>query len=446
VAGTTNPQAGGYSPLAVTFSRRDGEQRFAGVQVTEPPGLIATLKNVAQCPEPQASQGECAPESLIGETAVAAGPGEDPFWVTGGKVYLTGPYKGSPFGLSIVVPAVAGPFNIGERGGIPDGKPVVVRARIDVDPHTAQAIVTSDSLPTILQNVPLDVRTINVTINRPGFIFNPTNCSPLATTAIVTSTTETKSAASSPFEAANCAALPFKPSFKVSTQGKTSKADGASLTVNVAAKPGEVNIQKVDLQLPLILPARLTTLQKACTAAQFDTNPAGCPEASNIGVATAVTPVLSVPLTGPAYLVSHGGAAFPDVEFVLQGEGVEVILDGGTDIKKGITYSKFETVPDAPISSFQTVLPEGPHSALAANGNLCSSTKTVSVRKRVTIRVHGRTKRVTKTVKHNVPQPLTIPTTLIGQNGAVLTQNTQVTVTGCPKIKTVTKNTKRRRK
>lgn len=433
-AGTINNQAAAYSPFVLTFSRHDGEQRLASVQVTEPPGLLATLKNVAQCPEPQASRGECSPDSQIGETSVAAGPGEDPYWVKGGKVYLTGPYKNAPFGLSIKVPAKAGPFDLGT---------VIVRARIDVDPHTAQAIITSDPFPTSLQGIALDVRTVNTTIDRPGFIFNPTNCSQTAVTGTIGSTTNTNTNVSSPFEAANCAALPFKPSFTASTQAKTSKANGASLTVDVAEKPGEANIHKVSLQLPLILPARLTTLQKACTAAQFEANPAGCPEGSNIGTATATTPVLSVPLTGPAYLVSHGGAAFPDVEFILQGEGVQIVLDGKTDIKKGITFSRFETVPDAPISSFETVLPEGPHSALAANGNLCTTTKTINIRKRVAIHSHGHVKHTTKTIKQTVPAPLQIPTTLTGQNGATLIQNTKITVTGCPNTKKTKKTAKK---
>ncbi|HYM45297.1 MAG TPA: hypothetical protein VES65_03955, partial [Solirubrobacteraceae bacterium] len=239
-AGSADNQGGAYTPFSVTFSRHDGEQRFAGAQVTAPPGLLATLKNVTRCPEPQASLGECPPASLIGETTVAAGPGADPYWVKGGRVYLTGPYHGAPFGLTIAVPAVAGPFNLGDKGG-----PVIVRARIDVDPHTAQAIVTSDPLPRILKGVPLDVRTVNVTIDRKEFIFNPTDCDPLHATATLSSTANTAAQASSPFQAGGCASLPFKPSFKVSTQAKTSKANGAGLDVTVASGKGQANIAKV---------------------------------------------------------------------------------------------------------------------------------------------------------------------------------------------------------
>src|ERR1700740_2366953 len=214
------------------------------------------------------------------------------------------------------------------------------------------------------------------------------------------------------FQVGGCQSLPFKPAMAISTQGKTSKANGASLTVKVSQKPGEANIHKVDLTLPKVLPARLTTLQQACTEAQFSTNPAGCPAGSFIGTAKAITPVLSVPLTGPAILVSHGGAAFPDVVFLLQanerGSDIRIDLDGKTDIKKGVTYSRFETVPDAPVASFETNLPQGPHSVLAATGNLCTS-------------------------------KLAIPTELTGQNGAQLNQNTPVTVTGCPKTKVLTR-------
>jgi hypothetical protein len=184
--------------------------------------------------------------------------------------------------------------------------------------------------------------------------------------------------------------------------------------VKVTSGAGQANIAKVDLQLPKQLPSRLSTLRQACTEAQFDTNPAGCPEASVIGTAKAVTPVLNVPLSGPAILVSHGGAAFPDVEFVLQGEGVRIDLDGGTQIKGGVTYSKFETVPDAPISSFETVLPQGPHSVLGAN--------------------------LPENAKYNLcGRSLTMPTTITGQNGAVIDQSTKVAIAGCPKVKSLTR-------
>ena len=346
----------------LTFSRQDREQDLSGLSETMPPGLLGKIAGIPLCGEAQANAGTCGEESQIGTTSVTAGAGEDPLSITGGRVYLTTSYKGQPFGLSIVVPAVAGPFNLGN---------VVVRASIHIDPNTSQITVTSDPLPQSRDGVPFRVRTVNVTINRPGFTFNPTNCAQQQITGTITGApvkggeAAASASVSSPFAVTGCAGLPFKPSFSASTSGKTNKADGASLVVKVAQKPGEANIRKVDLTLPKILPARLTTLQKACTEAQFNGNPAGCPAASVIGTATAVTPVLNAPLTGPAYLVSHGGAAFPDIEFMLQGEGVQIVLDGKTDIKVGITYSKFETVPDAPIIEFRNDPARG--SALGAD-------------------------------------------------------------------------------
>jgi hypothetical protein len=394
-AGVTAPVAGAFSPFVLAFSRQDREQDLSAISVTLPSGLLAKIAGIPLCGEAQANQGACGPASLIGTVSVLAGPGEHPLGVSGGRVYLTTGYKGQPFGLSIVVPAVAGPFNLGD---------VVVRGAIHIDPSTAQVTVTTDPLPASRDGVPFRLRMVNTEINRSGFMFTPTNCTQQQIVATLDGAQGATAGVSSPFAVADCAVLPFRPSFAASTQAKTSKADGASLVVQVGQKPGEANIHKVDLQLPLILPARLTTLQKACTEAQFATNPAGCPEASVIGTATAITPVLGVPLAGPAYLVSHGGAAFPDVEFILQGDGVTIVLDGKTDIKKGITYSRFETVPDAPISSFETTLPEGPHSALTANASLCGHS-------------------------------LLMPTTIIGQNGAQVEQTTKIAVLGCGKVR-----------
>jgi len=412
-AGTVDNQAAGFSPFTATFSRQDGEQRLAGVTVTTPPGLLGILKGVERCPEPQATQGACGPNSLIGHTTVAAGAGPNPFWVQDGQVFLTGPYKGAPFGLSVVVPAVAGPFNLGN---------VVVRAAIHVDPHTAQITVVSDPLPTILDGIPLDVRTVNVTIDRSGFMFNPTSCEPLVVGGSLTSTQGASANVSSRFQAANCQGLPFHPVFTVSTQAKTSKHDGASLTVRTTFPKGaQANIRSVGVVLPKQLPARLTTIQQACPEAVFAQNPASCPAGSDIGVGTASTPILTAPATGPAYLVSHGGAAFPDVDLVFQDEGVTLDLVGSVNIRHGITTSKFATVPDAPISSFQLTLPEGPHSGLAAvlpakaKGNLCGTS-------------------------------LAMPFTITGQNGAQLTENVKIAVTGCAKAKKKHAKSKRGKK
>jgi uncharacterized repeat protein (TIGR01451 family) len=398
-AGTANNRGGGFAPFSATIARPDGDQTLGAVSVTTPPGLLGMLSRVPLCGEQDASQGACPEASLIGHTTATAGPGPYPVTVSGGRVYLTGPYKGAPFGLSIVVPAVAGPFNLGN---------VKVRAAIYVDPHTSRITVLSDPLPTIEQGIPLQIRTINVSVDRPGFIFNPTNCSPLSVDGAIASSEGAKAVVSSRFQAADCASLPFKPKFTVSTWGGTSKKLGASLDVKIASSSGQANIGKVFVSLPKQLPSRLTTLQQACPEATFAANPATCPAASVVGTAKAVTPVLNEAVSGPAYLVSHGGAAFPDLVVILEGQGIRLDLIGNTNIKKGITTSSFATVPDAPITSFELKLPQSTHSALtatlpaSAHGSLCATT-------------------------------LVMPTTLTGQNGAQVTQSTKIAVLGCPK-------------
>lgn len=433
-AGTTSNHAGAYAPFVMSFSRADGDQELGGLRVSLPPGLLAKVAGVPLCPdaalaaaaarsgsEEQAAS-SCPVGSQIGTVQAGAGPGPTPFFV-GGKAYLAGPYRGAPYSLAVVVPALAGPFDLGN---------VVVRSALQIDPSDGHVTAISDPFPTILKGIALRVRRIDVTLDRPSFTFNPTSCEPMSIAGALSSTGGLSAPVSARFQAAGCGELPFKPRLSAHTQGRTSKADGASLTVEVSQSPGEAAIRKVDLQLPLALPSRLTTLQKACTEAQFNADPAACPSASNIGTATAVTPLLNVPLTGPAYLVSHGSAAFPDVEFVLQGEGVRIVLDGKTDIKNGITYSRFETVPDAPIASFRASFPEGPHSVLAANGSLCRHAKSTTVRRRVAVRVHGRIRHVLRSVRRTVPAPLQMPTSIAGQNGALLRQTTRIAVIGCP--------------
>jgi hypothetical protein len=445
VAGTTSIQAGAYSPFTVSFGRSDADEFLNGLQMQLPPGLLGSLSNVPLCHEPQAAQGTCGTGSLIGHTQVLTGPGQTPFLVTGGQVFLTEGYKGAPFGLSIVVPAVAGPYTLAGTAG---SGTVVVRAAINVDPSTAALTITSDALPTALDGIPLQLKVVNVTIDRPGFTLNPTSCAKTAIVGTLSSKEGASEAVSSPFQATNCAGLSFKPQFLVSTSGKTSHASGASLDAKVVYPVGmqgtQANIAKVKVDLPKQLPSRLTTLQKACLAATFEANPSACPAGSVVGIARANTPILPVPLTGPVYFVSHGGEAFPSLIVVLQGYGVRVDLVGSTFIsKQGITSSTFKQVPDVPISSFELYLPEGPHSALAANGSLCSATKSITVRKRVTTRSHGHLKRVTKSVKESVRASLLMPTSFVAQNGSEIHEETKITVTGCPTARKVTKAEKK---
>jgi hypothetical protein len=423
-AGTTSIQAGGYSPFTMTMSREDGQQDLQAVTLKMPPGLSGTLVGVELCPEAQADAGTCGPNSLIGETTVSVGVGNDPFSVKGGRVYLTGPYKGAPFGLSIVNPAKAGPYDVEHDTSNPSFDPgcdcIVVRAKIEVDPITADLTVTTDDegpykIPTILDGIPLQIQHVNVLINRPaGFTFNPTNCEPMAITGALHSTEGSTSSVSVPFQVTNCARMSFKPQFQVSTSGKTSRNDGASLHVRLSYPKlpfGEqANIKSVKVDLPKQLPSRLETLKKACLDTTFNQNPAACPPASRVGHAKATTPIVPVPLEGPAYFVSHGGAKFPELVIVLQGYGVTVDLHGETFIENGITSSTFRTVPDVPVGTFELNLPEGPYSALAAPGSLCN------------------------------PKKLEMPTAFAAQNGVAIHQSTPISVTGCAKHKNKTKH------
>jgi hypothetical protein len=424
ISGTQNNAGDSYSPFYLRILREDGEQEITRFSTTLPPGLTGNLSGIPFCPDAdiEAARGvtgaeeeehpPCPAASEVGHSLVGAGVGpvlaQNP-----GKIYLAGPYHGAPLSIVSITSAKVGPFDLGT---------VVIRFALDINPITAQVEVSakdSEAIPHIIRGIVVHVREIRVYMDREKFIINPTNCSPLSITDTIDGAgadfadpaDQVPVSVSTPFEAADCSSLQFKPAFSVSTSGKTSRADGASLTakLTVASALGtQANISRVKVELPKALPSRLTTLQKACTAVQFEANPAGCPAASIIGHAKAITPILPVPLEGPAYFVSHGGEAFPDLEIVLQGYGFTIDLTASTFISKaGVTSSTFKTVPDQPVTSFELTLPEGPYSALAALGNLCTVKK------------------------------LTMPTELVGQNGAEITQNTRIAVTGCPKVRHV---------
>jgi hypothetical protein len=259
--------------------------------------------------------------------------------------------------------------------------------------------------------VPVRLKRVTVNIDRPNFMFNPTSCSAQRITAKISGSQDAVANVSSPFAAGACKTLAFKPTFTVSTSGKTSRVAGASLDAKLTypknAVGQDANIARVKVELPKLLPSRLSTLQKSCPAKTFDADPAACPKPSIVGVVRASTPLLPVGLNGPVYFVSHGGEAFPSLVVVLQGYGVRVDLTGTTFIsKKGITSTTFKTVPDVPVGSFELYLPQGKYSALAAPGNLCKAA--------------GKLK---------------MPTEFVAQNGTVIKQKTNITVTGCKTAK-----------
>ncbi|HEV3072032.1 MAG TPA: hypothetical protein VGY76_11490 [Solirubrobacteraceae bacterium] len=384
--------AGSQSSFTFNLGRADGQQYLSRVSATLPPGLVGLIPSVPLCAEPQAAAGTCSAASQIGTATTTVGAGATPTQFSG-PVYLTGPVGSSPYGMTVAVPAVTGPFNLGT---------VVVRTGIDVNPYSGRVTV-SGNVPTIVRGIPLRLRTLSMAINRQGFLINPTNCGVLATDTVLGSTMGASQSLSTPFQVSNCSALGFKPKFTASANAATaSKKNGIGLVVKIGYPTGpQANIRSVVAQLPKQLPSRLTTLQKACPEATFNASPWNCPSSTRVGGATVTTPVLPAKLTGPAFFVSHGGQAFPDLDLVLTGNGVEVILVGNTNITKGITTSTFASVPDVPVSSFELNLPVGSNSALTANGvNLCG-------------------------------QSLSMPTTITAQSGAVIKQSTKIVLSGC---------------
>jgi len=423
-AGTLNNNAGAFSSFYLRLTRTDADEEISSFSTSLPPGLAGVLTGIPFCPvadialartktgAQEESQPSCPAASQLGHSLVGAGAGAVLAY-TPGKVYLAGPYNGDPFSLVSVTSAVVGPFDLGT---------VVIRFGLRIDPHTAQVSVdptASEPIPTIIQGIVTHVRDIRVYMDRPSFTFNPTSCTPMAISSTLTGNQGTAATVSSPFQAASCANLKFQPKVSVTTGAKTSKANGASLNFKISYPKGAMGsdswFKYAKFDIPKQLPARLTTIQKACLAKVFESNPAACPPASLIGHAIVHTQVLPVPLEGPVYFVSYGGEKFPDAVLVLKGYGITVDLVGQTFIngKTGITSATFASTPDVPFESIEVTVPSGPFSEFGANlpvkakGSLCG-------------------------------QKLVMPTRFKAQNGLEITQNTRIGVTGCPKAKTRT--------
>jgi hypothetical protein len=366
VAGMTDNHAGGSGALTIQFGRKDGEQNLSSLKVDLPPGLLAHLGSVTPCGEAQVTAKACPDSSQVGTASVAAGSGDHPLWLTGGKTYLTGPYRGAPFGLAIIVPAVAGPLNLGTE---------LVRQAISINPDDAHVTVTSDAFPTIVGGIPLRLRRLAVTIDRAGFLVNPTNCDPLTIAGVVTSTAGATAAVSAPFHVGSCADLGFTPKLAMKLTGKsqTKNRKHPGLVATVTPLPGQANIRTTTVTLPASVTLDANHLPVQCELA--DAQKRACPASSAVGSATVRTPLVNAPLTGPVYLVKGATGGLPSLLAALSGPiDISVHADSAFTGRRIVT--KFTGLPDAPLSSFVLTINGGSKGILMNTRNLCSKKST----------------------------------------------------------------------
>ncbi len=376
-AGTETPQAGIYSPFSLRLVRDDGSQEVKSVETTLPKGLVGRLAGTSYCPEASIAAAEaktgkeeqsspsCPASSEVGTVDVGAGAGPTPLNVPG-HVYLAGPYKGAPLSMAIITPAVAGPFDLGT---------VVVRAALHVDPETTQIHAVSDPIPTILEGIPLDVRSITMQLSKPDFTLNPTDCSESAFTGSTTSILDVAAPLTQRFQVGGCPALAFKPKLSLQLKGGTKRTKHPALTAVLKMPAGDANVAAAQVTLPhsdILDQGHIGTI---CTKVQFAAN--ACPAKSVYGQARAFSPLLDQPLEGPVYLRSSSHE-LPDLVADLNGQ-IQVVLAGRVDAVHERLRTTFEAVPDAPVSKFVLQMQGGKKGLLQNKTDICRSPQRATV-------------------------------------------------------------------
>lgn len=372
-AGLSDAAAGRMSNFTFRLRRSDGTQELSAVKVTVPPGLVARLKETSYCPEAaiaaaaalvapgsgaaEASSPSCPVDSAIGTVSVGAGAGPSPVYASG-QVYLAGPYKGAPLSFVIVVPALAGPFDLGV---------VTNRVAVAVDPETAQVSATSDRFPTALAGIPIDLKDIRVELNRPNFVTAPTNCSQREVAATVTGSLGSSATVTSPFRVRGCNSLKFSPRLVLRLRGQTRRGGHPRLRAVLSARSGDANIAKATVTLPHSEFLAQSHLRTICTRVQFAAG--ACPAGSVYGTAEASSPLLAEPLKGPVYLRSSSHP-LPDLVAALHGQ-IDIDVVGRIDSKHGGIRTSFEGVPDVPVTKFTLTMRGGPKSLLENSRDVC---------------------------------------------------------------------------
>ena len=370
-AGTTRAGAGEFAPFSFTLTREDGEANPRQLAIHLPQGLLAKVGGVPLCPDSAAATGACPAASQVGTVTTAAGVGGAPLWIPQpGKAptaaYLAGPYKGAPYSVVSVVPAQAGPFDLGT---------VVNRSAIQIAPETALATVVTDPLPQILEGVPIAYRAIHVSVDRKDFMLNPTSCAPKQITATVTAANGATAEPSTGFQAADCAKLQYTPKLKLTFKGSTKRTGNPAVHAVLTQKPHQANTKAAVVTLPAGLFIDNSHIGTPCTRVQFDAE--SCPKISILGHATAKVPLLDKPLKGNVYFRSNGGAReLPDIVADLRGP-IHVTLVGYIDsvAQKGSESSRVRTrflhVPDAPVTKFTMNLFGGKRGLIENSIPLC---------------------------------------------------------------------------
>jgi hypothetical protein len=373
-AGTSTPTAGDYSSFTLKLNREDGDQYLGKLNFTMPPGLTADLRGITYCPEASIASAantagrleqrapSCPPSSEIGTSNVAAGPGSHPFHAIG-KVYLAGQFKGAPLSLVAVTPALAGPYDYGT---------VVVRVALNVDPADAHVVADSETVPSIIGGIPLRMRSIQVNIDKPNFMINPTNCSPMSVASQGIGDQGTVANFSSRLQAVNCATLPFKPKMTVHVLGarkNTRRAVDPSLQFDLTTRPGDANIRSLAVTLSNAFEIDQGHLANICSEKELAATQ--CAGRQAIGTATTTTPLLDRPLAGPVYAVS-GSGGLPRLAFLLKGQ-VNLLPRADTEtIGGGRLQTTVPVIPDAPIGHFHLVLYGGKQGYLVNTRDLCT--------------------------------------------------------------------------
>jgi hypothetical protein len=375
VAGTLKPAAGVASPFVLRLTRGDSEQQLGALSTILPPGLTAKIAGIPLCPEPaiasiapvegvgqsERERPSCPPASRIGIASIGAGAGSEPIYLSG-DVYLAGPYRGAPLSILAVVPALAGPFDLGT---------VVVRSAVYVDPTTARLRVVTDPLPTILSGVPLGIRSLAIRLDRAGLTLNPTSCEGMKVAGTATSSAGTTAAVSERFQVGNCGALGFKPRLAVRFGGATGRNGHPTVTALIRPRAGGANLRSASLLLPRGEYFDQRHIRDVCTRTNFAAR--NCPADSVYGRVKAWSSLLDRPLEGSLYM-REGSHRLPDLVADLRGR-FDLIVAARLDTPHARLRVSFDRLPDVPFSRLQLVLSGGRRGVLVNSEGLCAGAR-----------------------------------------------------------------------